>query len=121
MARIPASCRSSLNVPRIQGNDGWQYAVFPPRRSGLAPFAPRHRKTYQIPAFAASGFRSGTTLKLAATPGLLTRRVRDGHAPPGAQAFESHAESAEPCSARRSSDESHAESAEPCAALRSSV
>jgi len=28
MARIPASCRSSLNVPRIQGNDGWQYAVF---------------------------------------------------------------------------------------------
>ena len=85
MARIPASCRSSLNVPRIQGNDGWQYAVFPPRRSGLAPFAPRHRKTYQIPAFAASGFRSGTTLKLAATPGLLTRRVRDGHAPPGAQ------------------------------------
>ena len=61
MARIPASCRSSLNVPRIQGNDGWQYAVFPPRRSGLAPFAPRHRKTYQIPAFAASGFRSGVT------------------------------------------------------------
>lgn len=75
MARIPASCRSSLNVPRIQGNDGWQYADFPPRRSGLAPFAPRHRKTYQIPAFAASGFRSGTNSSLAAAVAGLTRRA----------------------------------------------
>ena len=44
-------------------------------------------------------------------------------APPGVQAFESHAESAEPCAARRSNEESHAENAEraePCSALRSS-
>ena len=76
MARIPASCRSSLNVPRIQGNDGWQYAGCPPRRSGLAPFAPRHRRNYHIPALAASSSVRLIQRKLAAGGRDLTRDSR---------------------------------------------